>query len=379
MLPAGFSTATSLADVLTSCLATVTGARGAIQLPPVSRTVVVVVDGLGAHALRARAGHARFLAPRLTKATTITSGSPTTTAAAITTLCTGRMPGEHGIVGYRALDPRTGRVFNHLSGWNGDPDPATWQRCETVFTQAREQDVTPSVIGPERYRSSSFTAAALRGADYVGADSMQRRVELVRELFDRGGRQLAYLYVPELDVAAHARGSESDAWLVALEQLDSVMTSLARSLRSGEGAFVTADHGILDIPATSHVVYDSVPELTAGVERVGGEPRMLQLYFGKGATAEQADALAMAWQEAEGHRAWVATRAEAIDAGWFGPTVDAAVAPRIGDVLVAARAKIAYYDSTPEGVRGRTMVGQHGSFTPEEQKVPLIGLGDFER
>jgi hypothetical protein len=105
---------------------------------------------------------------------------------------------------------------------------------------------------------------------------------------------------------------------------------------------------------------------------------MLQLYLRTGATESDESALAAAWRDAEGHRSWIATRSEAIEAGWFGPTVDAEVAPRIGNVLVAARARIAYYDSTPEGERSRQMVGQHGSFTPEEQKVPLLRLGAFE-
>ena len=378
MLPAGFTGETSLADVLTSCLSAVTGTPSTIDIPAVSRVVVVVADGLGSHALRARAGHARFLSSRLTKASTITSGSPTTTAAAITTLCTGRMPGEHGIVGYRALDPRTRRVFNHLSGWNGDPDPMTWQRRETVFERATAHDVRASVIAPARYASSSFTAASLRGAEYVGADSMEGRVARVRELFDRGGRQIAYLYVPELDMTAHAKGWESDAWLVALEQLDSLMSALARSLHRGEGALITADHGILDVPRSSHVVFDAVPELTEGVELVGGEPRLVQLYLHPSATEDDRRGLAASWQREEGHRAWIATREEAVAAGWFGPTVDSDVADRIGDVLVAARGRVAYYDSSPEGVRGRTMIGQHGSFTPEESKVPLLRLGAFE-
>lgn len=378
MLPAGFPSTTSLADVLTSCLAAVRGGRPTIAIPPVSRAVVVVADGLGAHALRARAGHARFLGPRLTRASTIDSGAPTTTASAIATLCTGRMPGEHGIVGYRAFDPASASTFNHLSGWAGVPEPARWQRSETVFEAAAREGIPSYAVGPERYRSSSYTAAVLRGAEYVGAGSMQRRVELVRDLFDRGGKRLVYLYVPELDVAAHASGWESDAWLVALEELDSVMSALARSLRAGEGAFVTADHGILDIPPSSHVLYDTVPELTDGVAHVGGDPRLLQLYLHNAATESDERRLADAWQSAEGHRAWVATRSEAIEAGWFGPQVDAEVAPRIGNVLVAARARVAYYDSTPASAKARTMVGQHGSFTPEEQKVPLIRLGAFD-
>jgi hypothetical protein len=47
-------------------------------------------------------------------------------------------------------------------------------------------------------------------------------------------------------------------------------------------------------------------------------------------------------------------------------------------VLVAARARIAYFDSAPQNAKARRMVGQHGSFTPEEQRVPLLRLGAFE-
>ncbi|QDZ16657.1 alkaline phosphatase family protein [Humibacter ginsenosidimutans] len=378
MLPAGFGPSASLADVMTSCLTAITGGVPTLSLPRVSRAVVVLADGLGAQALRSRSGHARFLAPRLTKSSTIVSGSPTTTAAALATLCTGRMPGEHGIVGYRAYDPATDSTFNHLSGWAGSPDPVLWQRCETIFEQTARRGIPSYAVGPERYRTSSYTRAVLRGADYVGAADMLRRVEMVRELFDQGGSRLVYLYVPELDVAAHAHGSESDAWLIALEEFDAAMSALARSLRTDEGALITADHGVVDVPARAHVLYDTVPELVDGVRHVAGDPRMLQLHLTPDATAADEQRLATAWRETEGHRSWVATRAEAIEAGWFGPRVDEAVAPRIGNVLVAARARIAYYDSTPEGAKARRMIGQHGSLTPEEQRVPLIRLGAFE-
>jgi plasmid replication initiation protein len=79
--------------------------------------------------------------------------------------------------------------------------------------------------------------------------------------------------------------------------------------------------------------------------------------------------VAARWRDQEGRRAWVATRAEAIAAGWFGE-VDAEVAPRIGDVLVAARDRVAYYVDPLD--RGRRMIGQHGSLSAEELAVPLL-------
>jgi predicted AlkP superfamily pyrophosphatase or phosphodiesterase len=376
-LPAGFPTATSLADVLTSCLAAISGEPGTLMLPQVDRAVVVLADGLGAHALRARAGHARTLAAKLDRASTITSGSPTTTSAALATLCTGATPGEHGLVGYRGFDPATGRVFNHLSGWHGVPDPATWQRLPTVFERARASGLPSYVIGPERYRDSSFTRAVLRGSEYLGADSPSHRARRTREVFDRGGKALVYLYVPELDVASHAHGGESAHWLSALEELDSAVATLVRRLGPREGALVTADHGAIDVPSHRHVLYDTIPGLVDGVVGFAGEPRLLQLHLAPTAHDGDAEALAEAWRAAEGHRSWVATRSQAIEAGWFGPQVDDAVVPRIGDVLIAARGSVAYYHSTRDDRRARAMVGQHGSLTPEEQRVPLLRFGAF--
>jgi hypothetical protein len=82
------------------------------------------------------------------------------------------------------------------------------------------------------------------------------------------------------------------------------------------------------------------------------------------------------WREAEGSRSWVVTRDEAISAGWFG-TVDDSVVPRIGQEQVAARASVAYYDDRTASPSARAMVGQHGSFSPEETQVPLARWGAF--
>lgn len=377
MLPAAYSTRLSLAEVLPSSLSALSGAENPLGLGEVQRAVVVLVDGLGASSLRERAGHARFLAPRLTKQTTIDAGFPTTTASAIATLCTGVTPGSHGLVGYRVLDAANDRVVNQLSGWDAQMDPATWQRKATVFEQARQQGIASYAIGQLRYRDSGFTRAVLRGAQYVPAQQMADRFAAAKAILDRGGQSLVYLYIHELDVAAHAKGWESPAWLAELETLDAELSDLARHLGRGEGAFVTADHGVLDVPHTSHVLFDTVPELVAGVRHVGGDPRCLQLYLEDGASASDADTLAAAWQAIEGERSWVGTRAEASAAGWFGSDVDPEVLPRIGDVLVAARRRVAYYDSRESNPSGRAMIGQHGSLTPEETRVPLIPLGDF--
>ena len=376
MLPAAFTTAASLAAVLPSCVAALTGEQGQLGLPAVEHAVVIVVDGLGAAALRARAGHARTLAPMLGKSTVIDAGFPTTTASALATFATGTTPGEHGLVGYRVRDAANDRYVNQLSGWDDRLDPATWQRSRTVFERARDAGIATRAIGLPKYADSGFTAAVLRGAEFVGARTMADRFAAAREVIATPGPGLTYLYVAELDQISHAKGWESPEWTDALETLDALVASFARALGPRHGVLITADHGVLDVPASGHVLFDTAPQLVDGVAAVAGEPRCLHLHLEEPDAAAAVD-LAERWRDAEGERAWVATRHEAVAAGWFGPDVHPEVLPRIGDVLVAARKRVAYYDSRDPAASGRNMVGQHGSLTSDETRVPLLRLGAF--
>ncbi|WP_368499665.1 alkaline phosphatase family protein [Herbiconiux sp. A18JL235] len=376
MLPTRAAGEPTLADVLPSCVASLGGGANRLGLPPASRGVVVLVDGLGAAALRARVGHARALARLFTKRAVLSSGFPTTTAAALASLATGTAPGQHGLVGYTALVPAAGRVLNQLSGWNDAMPPATWQRRPTVFERAAEAGGASAAIGPAQYADSGLTRAILRGAVYTPARSIADRFAAARRVLDEGSAELVYLYVPELDQLAHAKGWESDRWLAALEALDAEFGAFERTLRRGEGLLLTADHGVVDVPATSQIVFGEAPELVAGVEHVGGDPRCLQLYLAPDASAAERERLADAWRASESTRAWVATREEAVGAGWFGD-VDGEVLPRIGDVLVAARKLVAYYDGRGGDTSGRSMIGQHGSLTAEETMVPLLRAGAY--
>lgn len=371
MLPALKTDGLRLADVLASSLAAIRGERNRLGLRAVDNAVVLLVDGLGAEMLKARAGHARTMGAALTAKSVIESGFPTTTAAALASLTTGAAPGEHGLVGYTVLDPSHGRVVNQLSGWDDKLDPATWQRLPTLFETAVAQGIDAVVVGPERYLDSGFTRAVLRGARYVPAATIADRMTAATALLKQPGRHLVYVYVPELDQAAHAHGADSDEWVRALEATDAALAPLRNALGARAGLLLTADHGLLDIPEHNHVLLDG--PLLDGVRFIAGEPRCLQLHLEPGTDAA---AIAARWHEAEGHRSWVATRAEAVDAGWFG-TVHPDVLPRIGDVLVAARKAIAYYDGRLANPHGRSMVGQHGSWSSAELRVPLLRYGAF--
>jgi hypothetical protein len=370
-LPADPPRARSLTGVVPELIAALGG--GSEMFRPATSAVVFVVDGLGARNLAARAGHARFLSSSGGRKDVARTVFPSTTAAALTSLLTGADPGEHGIVGYRERVPGTDEVANQLTGWeSAGLDPLTWQRVEPLFARRAAEGHSDAVVSLARFEGTAFTEATMRGARFVAAATLRERVRVAAAHAARHPGSLVYTYAPELDVAGHRYGWESDQWVAALEEVDAAAAILSDALAPGVGAIVTADHGMVDVPRHRHVLLRDGDGLTDGVALIGGEPRMLHLYCEPGRAAS----VHAAWVDAEAGRSWVLSRDEAIDAGLFG-----AVAPdvrdRMGDVIVAARASIAYYDDRLADKAPQRMVGQHGSLTPEERIVPLIRLGAF--
>ncbi|KEP76285.1 nucleotide pyrophosphatase [Microbacterium sp. SUBG005] len=370
-LPADPPRSRSLTGVVEQSIAALTGSSD--WFSPAQSAIVFLVDGLGAHNLAARRGHARFLGSVGGRRDVARTVFPSTTAAALTSLLTGTAPGAHGIVGYRARIPGTDLAPNQLHGWETDGlDPRTWQRRTPLFETHAASGRDAFVVSRASYTGTGFTEATLRGAQFVPSDDLDERVRLAADLAARHPGSITYLYAPELDTAGHRDGWESDRWTDALERVDAAARRLAETIGPRTGVVVTADHGMVDVPAHKHVLLRDGDPLIDDVALIGGEPRMLHLYAHEG----RADAMASRWKNDEAARAWVLTRDEAVAAGLFGP-VDDEVRDRIGDVLVAARGRFAYYDDRESDKRPQRMVGQHGSLTDEERTVPLLRLGAF--
>ena len=371
VLPGSVATV-RLADVLSSCWSAMQGEDNPLSLTPTAKAAVVLVDGLGAHNLEDRRGHARWLTEKWRQRSIVgDSGFPSTTASALASLTTGQAPGEHGIVGYTVRDPSSGVLINHLKDWEPHVDPARWQRSETIFEKAQGAGVPSLSMGERRFAGTGFTHAVWRGAAFVGTDSLEEQFAHLRNFFDENDRAVAYLYWPALDRTGHSSGVGSDAWIRRLEDLDQELRKLDSILGSDEGVVVTADHGMVDVPDERKLMVTENSALLHSVKAWGGEPRVAQLYVD---TPDATEDVATRWRESLGDDALVVTRTQALEQGLFGP-VSPEVVPRIGDVLVMALTDRAFYRSELASVQSMRMVGQHGSVTATEREIPVIPLG----
>ncbi|MCS3842604.1 alkaline phosphatase family protein [Microbacterium sp. AK031] len=370
ILPSAPTPARSLTGVASDLLAAIEGAAGPLR--PARSVVLVIIDGLGAIQLRGHAGHARHLMAGLGKKDVAYSVFPTTTAAALTSILTGVAPGAHGLVGYRVLDREHDRLVNQLSGWESDGiDPIVWQPAPTVFERALAAGHAAFAVGVAAYARSGFTRATLRGATFVAAKTPAERVAVAYQLAADYAGSLVYCYLPEIDKAGHKHGVDSTEWITALEEIDGALSVIPPR---HVGVLVTADHGMIDVPAHRHVVLDDGDPRFDGVRHIGGEPRMLHVYLEADADAA---AVTERWRVASEGDADVLSRAEAVAAGLFGALVTPAALTRIGDLVVIAKGNKAFYDGTDEDQRARGMIGQHGAISPEERQVPYIRRGAF--
>ncbi len=374
MLPTGSRYAGSLTEVVPSSLAAigVQGFTNSLALPDSKSVVIVLVDGLGHHNLRDAAGHARFLSRDTHVRRELVTVFPSTTAAALVSLMTGESPSIHGIAGYKLRDPQSGRMVNQLTEL--DAVSNEWMRCATLAENvSASASAEVFVVGRSKFANSPMTRTAYRGATYVSADTLDERVNRTSELAKIPGR-LVMLYISELDSTAHKFGVESNQWREGLEEVDGALKSLRESVPRGVSVLVTADHGVVDVDATRHVVLDD-EHLMGSVVAVGGEPRCVQLYFDDVGPNMNHDDRAKKWQENLDGDIVVATRNEVIASGVLGEThIDDDVAHRLGELFLFTTKPVVVYDGRDENRAPRRMVGQHGALTEREMIIPLIQL-----
>lgn len=337
-------------------------------VPPLRSFVIIAVDGLGSANLKARAGHAPTLASLQQRR--ITTVTPSTTAAALTSLTTGRLPGEHGLVGYRIMHPKHG-LISPLREWERIDDVRSWQHADPLFGLARRMGARAMAFGRPAHAESGFTSAILTGAEFVGGARIEDRLRAAQRQLATGEPTLAYVYVDELDRAGHHDGWQSEQWTRRLEQLDRSVSDFLTGLPNDVGVVITADHGMVDVAGHQQIVFDLNDSEYKSVVGFGGEPRFRNFYLEPGSNPNEFAEMLTAH---EGKRAWVLTRTDALAAGLFGPDVSEEIAARLGDVILAARGQVAYY-CTLDDPQSFDMVGQHGSWTDEEQGIPLILAG----
>jgi hypothetical protein len=329
------------------------------QLGEARQIVLLVVDGLGAEQL----GERVHLAPVLAGGTggALTSVAPSTTACALTTLATGKVPAEHGVVGYRVAFE--GDIMNVLQWSIGGRDA----RMRVPAHDFQPFPSFPGSSGPvpvvtrHDYGPTGFTAAHLGRVDLHRWHTAAGLITAVRQL-TADGAPFVYAYYEGIDKVAHAQGLGA-YYDDELRAADRLVGDVLEVLPPGAVLVVTADHGQVEVGGSVEVLG---PELMEDVTLISGEGRFRWLHVRDGAAKDVAQAAG----ESYGDVAWVRTKDQVIAEGWLGGVPRDAVAARLGDVALVPFTPTAFLDPADTGEL--RLKARHGSLTRDEMLVPLL-------
>jgi predicted AlkP superfamily pyrophosphatase or phosphodiesterase len=295
----------------------------------------------------------------------VTSVVPTTTAAALTSITTGRPPAQHGILGYRLADGD--RIRNKLRWTLGTDRDA---RRTVPVREFQPLPPFPGSIGPVPvvskmdFGGTGFTAAHLGDSPlFAYRVTSSLTLEVTRRL--REDAPFVYAYYDGIDKVAHAYGF-GDHYDAELAAVDHVVAELAGRLPAGAVLVVTADHGQIDVGNRVEMLGR---EAMAMVRFLSGEGRFRWVHARPGAAAD----LAVLLEERYGTTTWVRSKEQLVDDGWFGGRLADGFADRLGDVALVPFEPIAFMDPADTGEN--RLACRHGSLTTDEMLVPLVALG----
>lgn len=325
----------------------------------------------------------------------ITSQFPSTTAAHVTAIHTGKRVDESGVFEWFYYEPKVDDIIapllfsyardksrNTLA--NSSVDPKELYPNGSFYAQLEKQSITTHIFQSSVFTPSTYGDVVTSGLTNLhpydslasGLQSLQHAVMSSTE------KSYYYFYYGQIDNTGHTEGpssaafeSEVDFFFTQLETLfvSKVMGNCGKTLM-----LMTADHGQTEIsPQKTIYLNKDIPEITswvktnaAGVPLVfGGSCRDLFLYI----KDEYLDIAYTKIQEQLKGKAEVYLVEDLLKLGLFGDKVSQTLRDRLGNICILPyeHDSVYWYEA---GVFEQDFLGHHGGLTPAEMESIFLAL-----
>jgi hypothetical protein len=360
--------------------------------------ILLVVDGLGLDQLEtltqtgsarpASAGRATFWQRLLDQAllAPITSISPSTTAAAITSLWTGKPAGDHGILGYEMYLKEYGLIANMIThspvSFTGDVgglrrsgfQPETFLTVPTLGPHLLMNGVKTTAMQHAAIAHSGLSTMLFPSVDVVPFRSSSDLWVTLPNLLESQASETTYTYVywGELDELSHKFGPNDRRVEVEFTLfsylLDGFINQMRKNAKGDTLLLITADHGHLHTPQVANQEMRFHPQFSTNLHlNPSGESRLAYLYLRPNREEQLREYIQNTWPG----RFEMVPSETVIRSGLFGSNASHnRLTERVGDQVLFAQddAYLWWAD------KANPLNGRHGGLTRTEMVVPLIGL-----
>jgi hypothetical protein len=317
----------------------------------------------------------------------LTSVCPSTTTTALSSLWTGRMPVEHGMLGTRLFLRDQGLRANMIYF-----TPVAFERQNVLLDEGLEpaeflpvpgmaEALADHGIESHVFINQQFSKGGLSDIFFRGVTEVHEIVSgsaadmwlLLREFLENRTAEKLFVsvYWGLIDALGHSRGPSSPTIDAELRGWTAMMTSefldtLSPAAASGTVLTLLSDHGQVDTPPAKAIRLDQHPHLLEHLlMKPLGEQRLPYLFARQGHTA----AVRRYVQEHFSDAFVILDSKQALEGGLFGPGTPAPeTEERLGDLILVSRQDHMLYDGDKEP----HLNGLHGGLSPQEMLVPFL-------
>jgi hypothetical protein len=335
--------------------------------------VFVLLDGLGMNLIR-RLPPDAFLARHLRAELSATC--PSTTACALTTIATANYPNRHGVSGWFTHLPEFGLTavtLPFLERFSHQPLTERGIGVEDVFPLPAVHPrlthdpltLTPSYIANTTY--NVYSRGATAGLGYTTLPDAVDKV--VAHVTSGGGPTYTHLYVHDIDTLCHHKGTAHDDIIPLVQRIDAQLARLADAVRGRATIVVSADHGLIDVPAVDQTLLLSDDPLLALLACPPSGDARMPVFHVRG---NRHEAFRDQFLARFGDRMILLPTAEAERMQLFGPGPMSPVARRRFGDFIGIPFKPATLAFHPPGKPlGNVYLAVHAGLSPQEMWVPL--------
>jgi hypothetical protein len=353
--------------------------------------VLILADGLGyerfLHWLEGKALRVwRDMAQR-GNLVPLSSISPSTTSAALTSMWSGQPSAAHGIVGYELWLKEYGVVANMISHKPfsfeeqvGSLKYAGFQPRAFMDLPTFGEHLAASGVASHAFQHADILNSGLSDiffnhVDRHGYTNVVQLWQGVRQLLeeDLDQRKYVWVYWDGVDGLSHLDGPDASTVETAFSGFTSAFDAefasvLDRRARQGTLLLLVADHGLISTPNNPHYDLRRHPNLQRRLHiKPTGENRLAFLYVRPGQVEAVREYIERTWPR----QFQIFDSQYVMHQGLFGnDPFHSRLADRIGDLVVAARGPAYLW----WGEKPNPLLGRHGGLTPEEMIVPLLAV-----
>jgi hypothetical protein len=365
---------------------------GSSAAPPDRRIVMVLVDAMGLESFRSWISNGKnmvwrrmvdegLLAP-------LTSTTPSTTSAALTSLWTGRSPAEHSIVGYELWMKEYGLVANMIlhkpmsffsPGSNPGSlalagfKPESFLPWPTLGAHLGNHGVKAHAFQHVSIIDSGLSRMFFQGINLKPYSTSTDLWFNMRDLLESqsGGPLFAWVYWSHIDTFSHIYGpndertrAEFESFTTALERF--FLHRLSHKARQNTLLLLIADHGQVSTPVNPIYDLKNHPDLIRKLHMFPtGENRLFYLFVRSGQKEAVREYLELVWPG----QFSLLEPAIAVEAGLFGPGErHPYLLDRLGDLIVIGRGDAYLWWSGKDN----HLLGRHGGLHPDEMLTPFL-------